>query len=82
MAKTVEPARSPFERKRRAPWVGWFRGRGRWRKVVYGESERECWAKLMAYHEPLMVETERCVLRGGAMPTTRSREGRSDGNHC
>ena len=82
MARTVEPAQNPFERKPRervAPWAGWYRGRGLWQKVVEAQTERDCWRLLLAYHDPRRSESDRCVLRVGVPPPPiRSREGGSE----
>lgn len=81
MAKQLEPAASPFERRpqqnrARAGWVGWFRrGSGRWQKVVEAQTERECWQLLSDYKEPNRIECDRCVLKAGvAPPPIRSQE--------
>jgi hypothetical protein len=69
---------SPFERKPVAPWIGWYRGgRGYWQRVVWAQSESECWRLLMDYRDPQRwVGSERTVCLKGERPPTRSTEGR------
>jgi hypothetical protein len=76
MAKQLVHSESPFETKmkRVAPWVGWYRGHGRWRVVCEAPTNQECWRLLMSHRDPTCVESERCVLRAGMTPPTRSRE--------
>jgi hypothetical protein len=81
MAKALDAAECPFERQKPhlARWVGWYRGRGCWRKVAGAQTERECMNLLMAYRDPHRTECERCVLRAGVPPPPiRSREWRSE----
>jgi hypothetical protein len=75
MTKQLNAAESPFETKPKPalPFVGWYRSRGTWQKVVEAQTERECWRLLLAYRDPHSVECERCVLKRGALPPTRGR---------
>jgi hypothetical protein len=66
---------SPFEQKPQvvAAWIGWYRSRGGWTRVVRAESEHECWRLLMEYKDPQRwIGSERCVCLKGERPPRRS----------
>ena len=72
MARVVDAAQSPFERKppkRGLAYVGWLKTRrGSWHPVVQAATEKVCWRLLLDFQERGAVDTERCVTKANEKP--------------